>query len=82
MSVVAKVQHTIMVFEQRYSKRSQYVVLCCKHREYNFKGNLCFTIKEEEIEVFIFFFFPLAVFFELDLGEVKYNKRELLGWSV
>lgn len=42
MSVVAKVQHAIMVFEQRYSKRSQYVVVCCKHREYNFKGNLCF----------------------------------------
>lgn len=69
MSVVAKVQHAIMVFEQRNSKRSQYVENIISKETY------AFTIKEEEMEVFIFFFFPLAVFFESDLGEVEYKKR-------
>lgn len=62
MSVVAEVQHAIMVFEQRYSKISQYVVLYSKHREYNFKGNLCFYYQGRGNGGFYFLLLPLSSF--------------------
>lgn len=55
MLAVVKVQHSFTVFEQNYSKRPQYVVLWCKHREYKFQRKFMLLLSRKRKQSFFLF---------------------------